>query len=260
MASKSKTEVTFDLVGKNQPIPESGPAKMHHSKIVPQVVFSIVAVLSVGGCLCDSIEPWLQSDSVMKRDLFLEGDWEIINDDQKDKYSVRLEKKKDPRSIDQQSYYINISPREFRTQFNFSGVVHELNNIKLLQITNFTHYHNDVFSLANRPTVSLWQIAYDEDNIILWAPRFLVEDLSNVKTMKDSDDKHLFIDSTDNLQEFLNNWTRGYPIIKEEIRNILPIILTRSGTEFAMPEELRDLVPKVYESYLKSRGSEGDGD
>lgn len=216
--------------------------------------FSILVLffaVSLGGCFADSIQPWLDKTSILDRELDFEGDWKLIHDDLHDKYLVTLEKKKDPRSIDKQSYYVKISPTEYRNRFHFSGVVHEINNIKLLQITNFTHYHDDVISLAYRPTVSLWQIAYDQDNIILWVPGFIAESNSTVQTMQDSEDKILFIDTTGNLQGYINDWTENYSQIKEDIRHIMPIVLTRQGTEFVMPEEMEDLVPLVYEQYLK---------
>lgn len=191
----------------------------------------------------------------MKPELDFQGDWEMISVDVKGKYAVTLKKRRDWRSIDKQSYYLKISPRNYDSRFNFIGVVHKVNGIKLLQITNFTHYHGDVFRLANRPTVSLWQIAYDKDNIIIWAPSFPRKSIATLKTMRDSDDKLLFIDSTENLQAYLNNWTKNYSEIKDSIDKILPIILTRVGTEFRMPEEMQDLVPRVYKAYMESDGN-----
>ena len=73
--------------------------------------------------------------------------------------------------------------------------------------------------------------------------------------MRDSDDKLLFIDSTENLQAYLNNWTKNYSELKDSIDKILPIILTRVGTEFMMPEEMQDLVPRVYKAYMESDGN-----
>ena len=228
---------------------------MNNLKIFRYAVLAFTAIILLCGCLCDSIEPWLQSDSVMKRELALEGGWKILNGDFKDKYIITLEKKKDQRAIDQQSYYIKISSRDYNAQFNFIGVVHEINNIKLVQITNFTHYHDDVFSLANRPTVSLWQIAYDEENMIIWAPSFPREIVSTLKTMQDSNNKYLFIDTTENLQNYINDWTKDYPKIKDSIDRIMPIVLTRTGTEFRMPKEMQDLVPRVYERHLSNPGN-----
>ena len=232
-----------------------GQTNMGILKILRYAVFSLATIISLCGCFYDSIEPWLQSDSIRKSELVLEGSWTLINDDFKDKYIIKLKKKKDQRSIDQQSYYIGISPRKYSTRFNFIGVVHEINNIKLVQITNFTHYHDDIFSLANRPTVSLWQIAYDEENIIIWAPSFPRESASTLKTIQDSNNKNLFIDTTENLQNYINDWTKDYPKIKNSIRMIMPIILTRTGTEFKMPKEMQDLVPRVYERLLSNPGN-----
>lgn len=226
---------------------------MPHLIRLRSAVPAIAAITCLCGCLCDSIQPWLQSDSIVKRELDLEGDWELVNEDFRDKYSVTLEKSKDQRSVDQQNYYIRIAPGDYGNRFNFKGVVHEVNGIKLVQVTNFTHYHDGVFSLANRPTVSLWQIAYDDDNIIMWAPSFIREGTPALKTMRDSDDKLLFVDTTENLQSYIDDWTSKYSEMKHGIDMILPVILTRSGTEFEMPEEMQDVVPKVYEDYLKEQ-------
>lgn len=214
-------------------------------------LLGLAVAMLLGGCFADSIQPWLDAASIRERELDFEGDWVIVNDDYMDKYLVTLEKKKDPRTINQQSYYVKVSPLKYENRFHFSGVVHEINSIKLAQITNFSHYHDDVISLAYRPTVSLWQIAYDQDNIILWAPGFVGEGISTVQTMQDSDDKLLFVDTTNNLQKLVNDWIEGYSQIKEEIRHIMPIALTRQGTGFVMPEEMEDLVPLVYERFRK---------
>ena len=217
-------------------------------------VLALASLTCLGGCFADSIQPWLQPDSIMERELDLEGDWKLVNEDWKDKYSVNLDKKKDSRSIELQSYYIKIGSPDRAMWFHFSGDVHEVNGIKLIQISNFSHDYGEVFSLANRPTVSLWQIAYDEDNIILWAPGFVEGEISALETMQDSDDKLLIVDSTENIQAYVEEWVEKYPEMKGDIRRIMPIILTRAGTEFEMPEEMRDLVPRVYEELLKKEG------
>ena len=216
-----------------------------------RLILALFSVASVGGCFCDSILPWLDKTSILPRELDFEGDWELVNEDFHGKYQVTLDKMKDPRSVDQQSYYIEVSPTGYQSRFRFSGVVHEINGIKLVQITNFSHHHDDVISLANRPTVSLWQIAYDQDNIILWAPEFVGEEIFTLQTMRDSDDKLLFVDTRENLRKYIYDWTGEYSQIKKGIRHIMPIILTRQGTEFVMPEEMQILVPLVYEQYLK---------
>lgn len=220
---------------------------MNRLTIIRYAAVGCVAVTFLAGCLVDSVQPWLPRDSAMPRELDFAGEWQLINDDVKDKYRVTLRKDNSTRSADKQNYYIRISPVDYRNQFHFRGVVHQINGIRLLQITNFSHYHGDVISLANRPTVSLWQIAYDEDNIIIWAPAFIRANMSSLQTMQDSNDKTLFVDSTENLEAFIDNWTRNYPETKDQVRNILPIILTRAGTQFRAPDEMAELVPKVYE-------------
>ena len=142
----------------------------------------------------------------------------------------------------------------FRNTPNFEGVVHQVNGIKLLQIENFSHFGGDVFSLANRPTVSLWQIVYDEDNIVIWAPAFPREGVIDLKMMEDSNGKPLFIDRTENLQAYIENWTANYPAIKGSIKMIMPLILTRAGTEFRMPDELQ---AETYKKYVHDNLKEG---
>lgn len=225
---------------------------MNNLRLFRNAVFACVATSSLAGCLVDSVEPWLESDTVMSPELDFEGDWEVIDDATEYKYSVTLRKNKSSRSIDKQEYYIKILPRNYDVQFNFIGVVHKVNGIKLLQITNFSHFHYEVFKLANRPVVSLWQIAYDEDNIILWAPGSLLQGVATLKTMQDSDDKLLFIDSTENLQAYVKNWTENYSETKDAVKHILPIALTRAGTEFRLPDEMRELVPSVYEEHIEA--------
>ena len=74
---------------------------------------------------------------------------------------------------------------------------------------------------------------------------------ATLNMMRDSNDKPLTIDSTENLPRAIEEWTRDYDDFKDDISLILPLAITRTGTEFRMPEEMQDLVPGVYESYLK---------
>ena len=151
-------------------------------------LLAVAAAVALSSCFLDSIEPWLEADSIMPAELDLEGDWSMANGEFKNKYKVELSKDRSSRSKDKQNYYIKVLPQLFDSSFNFRGAVHQVNGIKLLQITNFSHFGDDVFSLANRPTISLWQIAYDADNIIIWAPRFVTEAVGDLKTMQDSND------------------------------------------------------------------------
>jgi hypothetical protein len=57
---------------------------MDNLKILGYAVFSFATIISFCGCFYDSIEPWPQSDSVMTRELALEGSWKLINDDFKE--------------------------------------------------------------------------------------------------------------------------------------------------------------------------------
>jgi hypothetical protein len=225
---------------------------MNPTRIITAVVAgAVIACLS--GCFCDAMDDWLQPDSILQRDLDLAGDWNIVGDEFGNEYRVTLEKNRDQRVAENQAYYLKVIPLDFETRFHFTGVVHEVNGLKFVQIRNFSHYHDEVISLANRPTVSLWQIAYDQDNIILWAPGFLSEDATALKTMRDSDGKLFFTDSTANLRSYVAGWAAAYGEMKDSIDMIMPIALTRAGTEFAMPAAMEDLVPVVYERYMREQ-------
>ncbi len=43
--------------------------------------------------------------------------------------------------------------------------------------------------------------------------------------------------------------------MKNDIRKIIPSILRRTGPEFKMPDEMQDLVPRVYERLLREQGN-----
>lgn len=215
-------------------------------RILQQSVLVCGVAMGLAGCLVDSIQPWLTKDFIIPAGLDLEGDWELVSEEFAGKYKVRLSKDRSTRALDKQDYYIKVLPQTFDSAFNFEAVVHQVNGIKLLQIENFSHFGGDVFSLANRPTVSLWQIVYDEDNIVIWAPAFPREGITDLKTMEDSNGKPLFIDSTENLQAYIENWTANYAKIKGSIKMIMPLIMTRAGTEFRMPDEMQALTPLVY--------------
>lgn len=204
-------------------------------------VFVFFAVTLLPGCLCDSIEPWLKG-SIMEYSTKLEGYWKVLDDDLKEEhwYEVTIKKRKSRQSDNLQIYYIKVKG------FRFIGTVHKINDIKFLQIRDENDYTGSIFALASRPTVSLWRIEYDRDNTIIWMPSFMSKATSVLKTMKDTNNKDIFIDTTANLQAYINNWTKNYHNIKDDIDAILPIILTRKGTKFQMPEEMKTFVPRIY--------------
>lgn len=209
---------------------------------------SALAVLS-SGCLLDSVEPWLSPETIVETRLELGGDWSVIDEvamfgSGSETFVTLTHKPATPRA--KEFFYIEIRPKKRNTQFVFRATVHEIENIRFLQISNFTHSDGGIFRLANRPTYSLWRFEADGDNIIIWMPE-LDRTGGNLKTLRDQDDKALFVDSTSNNEAAIRDLAHAYRTADERPRGIMPLTLTRTGTEFVMPPSARPHMPAGYE-------------
>jgi hypothetical protein len=217
------------------------------------VVFFVV--LFCAGCLLDSVEPWLSPETIVETTIELDGAWTVL--DEVENYGGAAETfvtltHKPATSRAKEFFYIEIRPKKRNTQFIFQATVHEIEGLRFLQISNFTHFDDRIFGLANRPTYSLWRVEADADNIIMWMPDL---DRSSVrlKTLRDQDDKVLFVDSASNNELAIRDWVRAYRLADERPRKVLPVALTRTGTEFVMPTSALPHMPAEFAKRERSR-------
>ena len=197
------------------------------------------------GCLLDSVEPWLSPETIVETKIELSGEWSVIDDvamfgSGSESFVTLTHKPATARR--KEFFYIKVRPKRRDAQFIFQATVHEIENLRFLQISNFTHWGDDIFGLANRPTYSLWRFEADADNIIIWMPA-LDRNAANLKTVQDQDDHPLFVDSASNNETAIREWARAYRLAGEPPRKIMPLALTRTGTEFAIPASAQPHMP-----------------
>jgi hypothetical protein len=118
--------------------------------------------------------------------------------------------------------------------------------MRFLQISNSTDFADGIFSLANRPTYSLWRFEVDGDNIIIWMPE-LDRAGANLRSLRDQDDKALLVDSTSNNEVAIREWARSHYKANERPRRMMPLALTRKGTEFVVPASAQPHMAADYE-------------
>lgn len=218
---------------------------------------SALALLSLG-CLLDSVEPWLSPETIVETEIELSGKWSVI--DEVAMFGAGSETfvtltHKPATATAKEFFYIKIRPKKRDTQFVFRATVHEIENMRFLQISNFSHYDGGLFSLANRPTYSLWRVEADADNIILWMPDLDPAAGVSLKTVRDQDDKALFVDSASTNQAAIRDWARATRKADERPRRIMPLALTRTGTEFVMPPSARPHMPAEYDPQERAGNS-----
>lgn len=219
----------------------------------PQAI-TLLALLSCG-CLLDSVEPWLSPETIVEANLEVDGSWTVVDEVALfgSESSITLERK--PVSAKANEYfYIKITPKKRDTQFVFEATLHEIDGLRFLQISNFTHFDGDIFSLANRPTYSLWRIEADGDNIMIWMPELGRGAGGGLKTLRDQDDKMLFVDTASNNEAAVRAWVEATRSSKERPKRALGLALTRTGTEFVMPAAVQEHLPTVYEDARRARG------
>jgi hypothetical protein len=213
-----------------------------------KLLFLVVAALAVlsSGCLLDSVEPWLSPETIVETRIELGGKWSVIDEVATfggETFVTLTHKPSTPRA--KEFFYIEIRPKKRDTQFVFRATVHEIDDMRFLQISNFNHFDDGIFSLANRPTYSLWRFEADADNIIIWMPE-LGRAGVNLKSLRDQNDKALFVDSASNNEEAIREWARAYRRADERPRRIMPLALTRTGTEFVVPATAQPHMPAGY--------------
>ena len=220
---------------------------------------TVLALLS-GGCLLDSVEPWLSPTTIVEAEIEVDGSWTIVDEvalfGDGSESMIRLERNPATTRA-RESFYITIRPKKRDTQFVFRATLHEIDGLRFLQVSNFTHFDGQIFNLANRPTYSLWRIEADRDNILIWMPELVQADgaSAGLKTLRDQDDKLLFVDTASNNEAAVRAWVHAARNTSERPRRALALALTRTGTEFVMPAAVEQHLPTVYEK--AKRAGEG---
>ena len=220
-------------------------------------LFTVILTLTLSGCGYDSVEPWLALDSTIPATEDLEGVWEVEDSSAlfgSTEYIIEIEKTHG--SSWQCNYIVNIRPNKAQTdaRFRFMAFLHEVNGIQFLQISRFSHWHEEIMRLASRPTYSLWRIEYDKNNIVL--SLFGEKDMfSQLKSVKDSDDKAFYVDTLANNKKALSDWCDTYWDKDEKERLSVGFCLKRQGSSFVMPEAVNKHAPRKYSKW-KRRESE----
>lgn len=208
----------------------------------------VLLALPICGCLLDSVEPWLSPDSIVETDVGVDGEWTVVDYTSlfgSGNVEVAIERKP-ATSRTAEFLYVKIRPEKRDTQFVFRATVHDIDGLRFLQITNFTHFDQEIFSLANRPVYSLWRVEADRDNIVIWAPMLTHEDTEGMDTRKDQDDDILFVDSAANNEAMIREWVKSWHETEARPDKAMMLALTRTGTEFNLPAAVERDLPELY--------------
>jgi len=210
-----------------------------------KLLFTSVLAVLCSGCLLDSVEPWLSPESIVETRIELDGKWTIIEEVELfggGSETVVTLTHKPATSRAKEFFYIEVRPERRDTQFVFRATLHEILGLRFLQVSNFSHSDDRIFGLANRPTYSLWRVEADADDIIIWMPE-LDPESGDLRTIRDQDDKALFVDTTAKNEAAIREWARAYRLADERPRKIMAMALTRTGTEFVVPESAEPYMP-----------------
>lgn len=210
-----------------------------------KLLFASTLAILCAGCLLDSVEPWLSPETIVETRIELDGKWTVLEEVEMfgggSETVVTLTHKPATKRA-KEFFYIEIKPKSRDTHFMFRATVHEIQGLRFLQIRNFRHSDDRLFGLANRPTYALWRVEADADNIIIWMPD-LDPDAANLRTLRDQDDKALFVDTASNNETAVREWARAYRLADERPRKLMALALTRTGTEFVVPVSAQPHMP-----------------
>jgi hypothetical protein len=224
-------------------------------------IITLLALLCCG-CLLDSVEPWLSPESVVATEVGVDGKWSVVDESTLfGSGSVDITIERRPATSGKgEFFYVKIRPERRNTQFVFRATVHDIDGLRFLQIDNFTHFDQEIFGLANRPTYSLWRVEADRDNIVMWMPMLSREIAETLDTRKDQDDNTLFVDSAANNEAMIREWVEAWHKTETRPDKALMLGLTRAGTGFRMPAAVERYLPELYrlEKDLEPNASEAD--
>jgi len=210
-----------------------------------KLLFASTLAVLCAGCLLDSVEPWLSPETIVETRIELDGKWTVLEEVELfggGSETVVTLTHKPATSRAKEFFYIEIRPKKRDTHFMFRATVHEIQDLRFLQISNFTHSDDRIFGLANRATYSLWRVEADADNIIIWMPE-LDPEAADLRTLRDQGDKPLFVDKASNNETAVREWARAYRLADERPRRIMALALTRTGTEFVVPVSAQPHMP-----------------
>ena len=201
----------------------------------------LAVLLLLTGCGADSLLPWLDETSIVPCNRELVGEWVVSERGAKRdrRLVVSIKEKKTvlggKRTLPEK-YRITIYDTDGKRAASLTAHPHSVNGVQLLQVQRFGGRPSD--EISSVITYGLWRIESDCNNVMLWIPEFYMDilkapDKAPVKMVQagHEHEQPIFVDTTKNLQTFIEKWTKTY----EESETKLPVALHRKGKEFSMP-------------------------
>jgi hypothetical protein len=197
-----------------------------------------IILLLLCGCV-PSLRPWLDQESAISCKPEWIGEWwvDVADTPDRNKIVVTLEKEEMRSGVHiPERYHIDVYTRSGLRVAQLRASLHELNGVKLLQVGDKTRQKE--LDVASITSFSLWRIEGSDNSLLLWMPEFVREyhmgkKAFPVKTVKAGHEleQPIFVDSTENLKAFLDEWTKNYL----ETKRKLPLLLHRKGKPFSLP-------------------------
>lgn len=199
----------------------------------------LASVLLFAGCGADSLLPWLSQDHAVPCNRDWLGEWFVSVGGSKRKHRVVIELRERRQRDDlkvRECYSIQLWAPSSRRCSHLRGHLFNVHGVQLLMLHNFTR--PDERELASVGTYSLWRAEGDSDSLMLWIPEFAMAAIKPgaappVKMVKAGHEREqpIFVDSTETLQAFVEEWAKTY----EESEMKISFCLHRKGKEFKIP-------------------------
>ncbi len=208
-------------------------------------VILFLATLFLTGCGADSLLPWLDAKWLVPCNRNWLGEW-YVNEDggQRElRLVVELSEKRtvmDGKETIPEKYRISVYDQEGVRRPSLTAHLYSVNGVQLLQIQDFNRPVSD--EITSVITYSLWRIEGNADNLALWVPEFVTDVVRNpqeipVKMVRagHEHEQPVFVDTTTNLQSFVEKWAKTY----QESKKKMAVGLHRKGKPFEVPEGVK---------------------
>lgn len=216
-----------------------------------KLILFVISLFLCSGCGAGSLNLWLPIETQIDAQADLEGKWAMTQGNKSEPTNglnqiITIERKK--RNNDLNIYEIIVYNKITKSTFRYRAMLHEVNEVKFLQIFNYSHDDNEMIRFSYTPIITLWRIEFDKNNAIIWIPNFIfahnpkmkghtlstnqfLPDIELKTQFEIYDDSFLFTDKTEVLYNYINLWTEKYSYPEKK----MPLLFTRPGSKFEEP-------------------------
>ena len=205
----------------------------------------LCVALLLAGCGADSLLPWLDTKWLVPCNRDWLGEWYVSEDGGQRELRPVVELREETTVMDgketiPEKYRISLYDQEGVRRPSLTAHLYSVNGVQLLQVQDFNRPVSD--EIASVITYSLWRIEGNAENLMLWVPEFLTDIVKNPQEipvmMVQAGHEHeqpVFVDTTTNLQSFVEKWAKTY----KESKTKMTVELHRKGKPFEIPKGVK---------------------